>query len=275
MALKKVTSKAEAIAQEKPVKSVRLSYNQIYLGALIVVLITLLFFSVNTWLENQTLKDQLDAAKRTISRLTTATNGTDTSATSTGQYVTDQSVDIIPAVSSKDHVVGASNPKLYVVEYSDLECPYCKKVKPALEQVISENAADVAHVFRHFPLDIHPNAHMEAQAAECVAQANGADNYFKYIKEVFARTSSTGTTFDEIGMVKIATDLGLDGNAVTQCLSAKTMQSRIDADLADGKKAGVSGTPTIFLIGTNGKAKMITGAVPAETIREAVAAILN
>ena len=73
-------------------------------------------------------------------------------------------------LSSEDHILGNPKADVVIVEYSDLECPYCKLFQPTLQRVMDEYGKDgkVAWVYRHFPIDsLHPKAPKEAEASEC------------------------------------------------------------------------------------------------------------
>ena len=72
----------------------------------------------------------------------------------------------VPPLDTHDHVRGNSDAKVTVIEYSDFECPFCKRHAPTMVQVLSTYKNDVNIAFRHFPLSFHQNAHKEAEASE-------------------------------------------------------------------------------------------------------------
>src|SRR6185436_7093141 len=79
-------------------------------------------------------------------------------------------------VTEKDHILGNPNAEVIMVEYSDLECPFCKEFHSTLRRVMNEYGKDgkVAWVYRHFPIDsLHPKARKEAEATECAAELGG------------------------------------------------------------------------------------------------------
>ena len=87
--------------------------------------------------------------------------------------------DVVP-VSADDHILGNPNAPLVIVEYSDLECPFCKNFHGTMHQIIDEYGKDglVAWVYRHFPLDsLHSKARREAEATECAGEQG---KYYEY-----------------------------------------------------------------------------------------------
>ena len=92
----------------------------------------------------------------------------------------------IPAVSEQDHILGSLDAPVKLVEYSDLQCPFCGRFHPTMQRVAKEYGDQVAWVYRHFPLEsIHPNARPLANAAECAANLGGNDGFWKFIDAVF------------------------------------------------------------------------------------------
>lgn len=92
----------------------------------------------------------------------------------------------VPEVKKDDHVRGAKNPKVYLVEYSDFQCPFCLRFSPTLKQALDEYKDKVAIVYRHFPLEsIHPQARPLAEGSECAAELGGEDKFWEFHDKVF------------------------------------------------------------------------------------------
>jgi len=94
----------------------------------------------------------------------------------------------MPAVTEDDHIRGAKNPKITLVEYSDFQCSFCKRIHPTLIKILENYGDDVAWVYRHYPLDaMHPNARSAAETSECVAKYGGNDKFWEFIDIIYER----------------------------------------------------------------------------------------
>lgn len=92
----------------------------------------------------------------------------------------------VPPVEKTDHMIGNKNAAITLVEYSDLECPYCARFHPVLEDLVKKYPTDLLWIYRHFPLDsIHPHARAKAEAAECAFAQGGEKVFWDYIEKLF------------------------------------------------------------------------------------------
>ncbi|HEY4512581.1 MAG TPA: thioredoxin domain-containing protein [Candidatus Paceibacterota bacterium] len=97
------------------------------------------------------------------------------------------------AVTSADHIKGSLSASVKIVEYSDLECPFCKRFHTTMQEVMNTYNKDgkVAWVFRHFPLaQLHSKAPKEAEATECAAELGGNDGFWKFVDKINEITPS-------------------------------------------------------------------------------------
>ncbi len=176
----------------------------------------------------------------------------------------------IKPVSSSDHILGNMNAKIVIVEYSDLECPYCKIFHTTMHKVADGNNGKVAWVYRHYPIaQLHPKAFHEAEATECAWEQGGNDAFWKYADRIFEVTpSNNGLEVAELP--KIAQYVGLNMASFNTCLNSGKFKDKIQADIDDGTKAGVNGTPSSFIL-VNGKmVDRIPGAQPYEIVKQKV-----
>ncbi|MDO8604345.1 MAG: thioredoxin domain-containing protein [bacterium] len=182
----------------------------------------------------------------------------------------------VDPVTSADHILGNPNAKVVIVEYSDLECPFCKTFHPTMQRIMSEygDSGKVAWVYRHFPLDRHPKAPKEAEATECAFKQGGNAKFWEYLNKVFEITPANDG-LDPAELPKIAKELNLDVTAFNKCLASGEMKARIDRDIASGQKASVSGTPYSIIL-VNGKpVSSINGAQPYEVVKSQIDALLK
>ncbi|MDO8583713.1 MAG: DsbA family protein [bacterium] len=170
-------------------------------------------------------------------------------------------------VGPTDHVRGNKNAKVTLIEYSDFECPYCKRHVPTIEQALKDYPNDVRFVYRHYPLPFHANAQKEAEASECVAKQGGDNAFWKFHDIVYAETTATGTGIPLDTLGDIAKRSGVDQKKFQTCLDSGEMAARVSADMASGNDSGVEGTPATFVNGT-----LVSGAVPYSVLKEAIEA---
>lgn len=140
-------------------------------------------------------------------------------------------------------VRGPANAALTIVEFSDLECPYCSQVAPVLDSLARTYPQDVRVVFKHFPLSFHPKAR-PASAAAMAAGKQG--KFFEFRNKVSPHFRSLSDSL----YLSIAQDLGLDMDKFRKdMVLTPEANAIIDRDMELGRKVGVEGTPTLFVNG--------------------------
>ncbi|MDP3996321.1 MAG: thioredoxin domain-containing protein [bacterium] len=157
-------------------------------------------------------------------------------------------INLLP-IGEEDHIRGNPNAEIILIEYSDLECPFCKNFHFTMKEVMEQYGKDgsVAWAYRHFPLtQIHPKAVDEAEATECAASLGGNNVFWNYLDKVFETTPSNNGLDLNI-LPKLAEDVGLNRAAFTACLQSGQFADKIQSDYAGGIDAGVTGTPNSFL----------------------------
>lgn len=168
-------------------------------------------------------------------------------------------------VNSKDHVRGNKNAEVFLIEYSDYECPFCSRFHPTAQQVVDEYQGKVAWVYRHFPLDqIHPKARPAAEASECVAELGGEDAFWSFTDKIF----EDQTALSDLSV--IVTSVGLDGNAIQKCIDDGTFKEKVDDQAKAGMAAGITGTPGNFIVNKNGDVWLVPGALPFEQLKTTI-----
>lgn len=163
-----------------------------------------------------------------------------------------------------DPVLGDKNAKVTLIEFSDYECPFCKRHFDQTYPQLKKDYIDTGKVklsYRDYPLPFHdPMATYEAQAANCAREQGGDSVYFKVHDEIFKRTTSNGNGLTKDALRTIAADLGLNAGNIIACADADKYKNEVAKDIADGSAAGVSGTPTFF-IGKSDSSGTIEGTI--------------
>lgn len=220
----------------------------------------------------------------------------------------------IRPVQKDDHILGNADAKITIVEFSDTECPFCKRFHATMHEVIDTYGKDgkVAWVYRHFPIaQLHPKAQKEAEALECAAELGGPssplgtsnDVFWKYADKLFETTNSNNSL--DIGVYNLpedpptdpdgkpyyaqktprsATDagqlsdmavsLGLDKIAFETCLSSSKYEDRVKKDAEEATASGARGTPSSIII--VGKEQIaMEGAQPFEAVKTLIDSLLK
>jgi len=177
----------------------------------------------------------------------------------------------VAPVGKADHVRGKRNARIALIEYSDLECPFCKAFHPTAQQAIDEYPNDLMWVYRHFPLDqLHSKADKQAEAVECAGKLAGNDGFWSLVDKIFEVTPSNNG-LDNSTLPDLAASVGIDKAVFADCLASGEFAKHVEDDYQSGIKAGVTGTPGNILLDTKtGKTRLIPGAVPYEQLKQAI-----
>jgi Na+:H+ antiporter, NhaA family len=150
-----------------------------------------------------------------------------------------------PVDRRRDHVRGAPahRGQSTVLIYGDYLCPYCQRLRPVLERLRKALGDRMAYVFRHFPNErVHPGAELMSRVAEAAGRQG---KYWEMHDALYSHTAPLSDT----AALKVAEELGLDMARFRRDLDDPKLRKRIEEDVADGRKNGVTGTPTIFIDG--------------------------
>ena len=151
-------------------------------------------------------------------------------------------------ITSTDHVRGNATAKVSLIEYGDFQCPACGAYEPLVQQLYKEYGDKVAFVFRNFPLPMHGNAMIAAQAAEA---AGSAGKYWEMHDLLYTHQREWSDTANTAIVTKnfngYAQSLGINAEAFNTALNANATKSKIQNDTALGNTAQVDHTPTFFV----------------------------
>lgn len=175
-------------------------------------------------------------------------------------------------ISSKDHIRGNPDAPVKIVEYSDTECPFCKRFHTTMKEVMDEYGKDgkVAWVYRHFPLDqLHSKARKEAVALECANEQGGNDKFWSYADRLYEVTPANNG-LDPAELPKIAQFVGLDVAKFNTCLASTKYDQHIEDEVQNAQATGGNGTPWSIVVGKDGKKYPLSGAQPLSAVKQLI-----
>ncbi len=179
------------------------------------------------------------------------------------------SLEKIAAISASDHIRGNPDAPVKIVEYSDTECPFCKRFHDTMKQVMDEygKSGKVAWVYRQFPLvQLHPKAPKEAEALECANELGGSDKFWAYTDRLYEVTPSNNG-LDPAELPKIAQYVGLNVNKFNTCLNSGKYAQHVEQDAQNAQATGGNGTPWSIVVAKNGKKYPLSGAQPYASVK--------
>lgn len=196
--------------------------------------------------------------------------------TETGQQVQKEPVgttDAVRTVTKDDHIKGSLDAPVTIVEYSDFECPFCKRFHDTMNEVMKEvDDGQVSWVFRHFPLDqLHPvKARAVAVASECANEQGGNESFWKFSDRYMELTLSNNKTPIETVIPQIVQEIGLNESAFQTCFESGKYDQHIEDDIENAIATGGRGTPWSVVIAPNGKTFPLNGAQPLEAVKQLI-----
>ena len=182
-----------------------------------------------------------------------------------------------PVSVDRDHIYGNPDAAISLIEYSDYECPFCKRFHSTPKEIVDASEGQVNWVYRHLPLGIHnPGAQKQAEAAECASALGGNDAFWQFTDAIYLRTRSNGRGFPLTQLTPLATEIGLETEAFQECLDSSRYAARVQEDMLEGAKLGVTGTPTsILLHNQSGEARLQVGAKAGSIFEADIEAMLK
>lgn len=160
-----------------------------------------------------------------------------------------------------DAVLGDPKAPVTMIEFSDYQCPFCKRFKDETLGALKTKYIDtgkVKLVYRDFPLGIHPYAQKAAEAAEC---AGDQGKYYEMHDAIFVKTPQLA--IEDLKLM--AQEIGLNTATFNTCLDNGTHADEVKKDMSDGTAAGVTATPSFFINGT-----LLRGAQPTAAFEAAI-----
>ncbi|MCE9500675.1 MAG: thioredoxin domain-containing protein [Leptospira sp.] len=160
--------------------------------------------------------------------------------------------------------LGPKDAKVTVIEFSDFECPFCKRSQSVNVELRKIYKDKIKWVFRDYPLPFHQNAMFAHVAANCAIPQN---KYWEYFNILFENTGN----LDKENVIFLASKVGIDKDKLNDCIkNSMAVKSEIETDMNDGQKLGVNGTPAFFINGI-----MVEGAQPIAAFQKIIDKELN
>jgi predicted DsbA family dithiol-disulfide isomerase len=147
-----------------------------------------------------------------------------------------------------DNILGQKNSSVVIRVFSDFECPYCEKFdKEVMNTLGKKLPAGTRLEFHHFPLEsIHPRARPAAEASECAADQG---QFWAFHDALFSSKAWIRSQQPQAFFLEVAQKLGLKTAEFETCIKTNKHKARVDAGLQSGQRAGVNGTPSVFVNG--------------------------
>ena len=205
-----------------------------------------------------------------------ATSGLPTGETTVQGQPTAPAEARVPATADDDVFLGPDDAPVTIIEFSDFQCPYCKRFRDqTLDQILQTYEGKVRFVYRDFPLSsIHDWAQKAAEAGEC---ANEQGQFWAYHDLLFANQTVLNQQLEAAGLSGVvetfktyAGQTGLDTAAFSDCLDSGKYAQEVQKDYNDGVAAGVTGTPAFYINGQE-----LIGAQPFSAFQAAIDAALS
>ena len=163
--------------------------------------------------------------------------------------------------SEDDHIRGATDAKVTVIEYSDFNCSFCARLHPTLTRIVEEYDGEVNWVYRHFAN--YAQGRVAAVGSECVAALGGNDAFWDFIDTMFNNQRRLGDAFS----IETAVSLGVDQSEFEACLNnSKEIEAKIVANRNEAIALGGRGTPFVVVVTPKGQLMPFSGALPYEQI---------
>ncbi|MGB0756953.1 MAG: DsbA family protein [Patescibacteria group bacterium] len=198
---------------------------------------------------------------------TTNDGGSDTTGTA-GQAAVE-----LNDITSDDHIRGdLEAAQVVLVEFSDLDCPFCTRFHSTVQQVQAEYGDQVAWVYRHFPLDsLHPEARSKAEATECIAELGGNEVFWAAIDALF----DDSRTIALAQMGDLAEEVGVSRAAFDTCMAEDRYADEVQKDYNDAVASTGRGTPHTIVVTRDGQRIPLSGALPVDQIKSVIDPLLQ
>ncbi|MBP6981593.1 thioredoxin domain-containing protein [Candidatus Gracilibacteria bacterium] len=176
-------------------------------------------------------------------------------------------------------IEGDANANILVIEYSDMECPFCMKQyhdNQISQKLSKQYAGKIAFAFKNNKGVNHKGTEAKAIASLCVQKISGNEKYIKYYRAIMDGSTNEGGVYDVAKLGSLAKSIGVDEKAFQSCFDTKAVNVDFVRQTAEAGKYGLTGTPgTLIVNTTTGKYDTVEGAFPYETFTQKIDALLK
>lgn len=177
--------------------------------------------------------------------------------------------DLKTLIRNDSHKVGPTNARVTVVEFGDFQCPACASAHPVVSQIIGTYDKDVLFVFRNYPLPVHKNAMIAAEAAEA---AGAQGKFFEMYDQLYENQKDWSESKDALKehFLAYAKEIKLDAVKFEKEVKEHKYKGKIEKDISDGNAVGVNATPSFYINGVEQ-----VGGLPFNEFKEKIDTILK
>jgi len=190
------------------------------------------------------------------------------------------SLEVAKKVTSENtYVLWNKDAEITWVEYSDLECPFCKRLHESgtIEEVMKAYDWKINFVFKQFPLGFHKQAPMEAEAVLCAWELAWAKKYYEFIQKIYEGSEARWNSYTKESISKLWWTLWIPEKKLLSCIESGKFKDRAQAELKEGSSLfGITGTPGNVLINNKtGKWDKLPGAYPTASFKQKIDGLLK
>lgn len=156
------------------------------------------------------------------------------------------------------HIYGNPAARTTIVEFSDVECPFCARLHTTLKTLVDQSDGTINWEYRHLPLPMHRHAELGAVAVECVARLSASTETWKYLDALM----ETQGQHNQRHYSNLAAGAGISSESFIACLDDPAMQAIVAHDTAVARSFGGSGTPFNVIIYPDNTTRTVSGALP-------------
>ena len=170
----------------------------------------------------------------------------------------------VAAPDAQSPFKGGARAKVVIQEFSEFQCPFCKRVGPTLKEIEKEYGDRVKIVWRHLPLPFHKDAQLASEAAQEVFAQKGNAAFWQFHDKLFESQATPGG-LERPSLEKIAQEVGVDMAKFKAALDSNKHKARVESDAKIGNDAGINGTPAFVINGY-----YLSGAQPAAAFKKII-----